>query len=138
MSSTTQNTQKWQPVGTAARVHDAIRFDVVAERGRGVYHIGAEHVGALFDGHPVPVVTMKKNREPEHAGHIERSKSGRMLMCQLVKDGASFQAPTAALRAHYDENHGTPTTLIIPPGPDRAPEPEPVRLPKGIRPGVCA
>jgi hypothetical protein len=136
LPTTAPNTQKWQPVGTAARVYDSVRFDIVAERGRGVYYVGAEHVAAMFNGDPVPVVSMRKGHAPEHAGHIELSMSGRMLKADLSKDGAHFQIPAAALRAHYDAGHGTPTTLVIPPAPRPAPEPEPARLPKGIRMAV--
>jgi hypothetical protein len=127
--------KKWQTVGTAVREFNAIRFDVIAERGRGVYYVAADLVSALFAGDPVPVVVCK-GKELEHAGHVELSSTGKMFKAQLSKDGAHFQVPAIALREHYDENHGTPTYLSVPPPPVPESTPEPAPLPKGVRYGV--
>jgi len=109
---------RWVTIGLATREHAALRLDIIAGPERGSYHVSAEDVPALLEGHdPVPLYrlrTCKVQKVPFEAGFCYHADSGRMVICRFVS-GFRAMLPVAAVRAHCaDPEANKPTQIATP------------------------
>jgi hypothetical protein len=117
---------RWVTIGLATREHAALRLEIIAGPERGSYHVSAEDVPALLDGHdPVPLYRLRKRKGQEiplEAGFCYHADSGRMVICRFASD---FRAmlPVAAVRAHYADPEANKPTRITAPADQLEPAP---------------
>lgn len=109
---------RWVTIGLATREHAALRLEIITGPERGSYHVSAEDVPALLEGHdPVPLYRLRsrKGQEvPVETGFCYHADSGRMVICRFPS-GFRAMLPVAAVRAHYtDPEANKPTRIAAP------------------------
>ncbi|HIH03369.1 MAG TPA: hypothetical protein HA263_05815 [Methanoregulaceae archaeon] len=109
---------RWVTIGLATRERAALRLEIIAGPERGSYHVSAEDVPALLEGHdPVPLYRLRSRKGQEvpfESGFCYHADSGRMVICRFAS-GFRAMLPVAAVRAHYaDPEANKPTRIAAP------------------------
>lgn len=124
MSTPTPNlktAQKWARIGQARVAGLGVRIDCDDGRAFAVSAEGA--AGLFFENEPATVYRIDPagDTEPQAAGTMDVSASGRMLLVMLEGEAyTGMQLPAADLLAHYRRADRGRVPVVAPPSPSWA------------------